>query len=86
MGTQSSNVKIWEWVAGTLVSSITAGITIITFIGNLVYTNAQGKALEDKVSRLESRLEVSEVQTRNDLSHIRDRIDEIYKLLVASKR
>ena len=86
MKNQSPSLKMWQWIAATAVSSVTAGITILTFIGNLVYTNAQGKALEDKVARLEVRLEMNEIQTRNDVAHIRNRIDEIYKILVASKR
>lgn len=71
-------MKMWQWVFSTAVAGITAGATIVTLWGSLVYSSTQGKALEVQVETLEQR-------QREDIAHIRYRIDEIYKILIRKR-
>jgi hypothetical protein len=78
-------MKMWQWLVATSVSGITAGIAIVSFLQGLVYTNVQGKAIEDRVQTIESKIKENELLQREDITHIRDRMDEIYKLIVRNR-
>lgn len=78
-------MKLWQWMTATSISGIMMGIAIITFFQSVVYSRAQGQAVEVRMNQLEMRLTNNERAQRDDLSHIRDKIDEIYQILTHRK-
>lgn len=65
---------------------IVAGVAmLVAGVRGFMYSHTEGLALEAKVANLEKRLETNEVETRQNIAHIRDKIDEVYKILIENR-
>lgn len=60
------------------VSTAVAAVMLISYVHGFVYTRTEGEKLERRVEAIQS-------QYREDLQILNQKIDEIYKLLVAGK-
>jgi hypothetical protein len=71
-----------QWIVSTAIAGVSMAIGMGSYVRATVYSRDEGQAVEQKVKDVASHQALSDQQQREDLTHMRDKIDDIYELLI----
>lgn len=76
---------VTQWIVSTAIAGISMALGLGTYVRATVYTREEGSAIEQKVREVTRHQELSDKEQREDLGHMRDKIDDIYEILIEAR-